>query len=665
MAFETRDEGNNPDKLEQMIENVESKVSAVESASTVSEHTPIDKDTKQSKRANIIQGKDELDTMLRKLNDVTIDLKKRSVESNEAAQKMVNFMGDILKAAQEAAAAAVQSLHASQQIETSSKDIQVKSAASLSKTNNLQGLIRTMTTELEQLAIGVNEAARVNMEAAKNVKEMEVVSSELGSIIGRIAKIAAQTNLLAINAAIEAGRAGKHGRGFAVVADEVRNLAENARVNADDTLKFIKEIQTQVGIVSEEIEKVGQNGSEQANRATGITKGLESIESTMKQFQETINANNNMNDENLKAAVEIRKASEMISSSAQETTATINEANKSVVEQGKALKEILNTIDELNGMSLDMKAGNLNRKLSLDLAAAAEQLSASVTEANNASQHISTSLTEISSAADSQASAAEQSQSGATESAKAVRSMSERAVEAAEFSDLIVKNLTSNKLEVDELIVGIHGIVKGNVSSVEKISILSEKAKAISKTVDSIGLVSMQTNMLALNGAIEAARSGKYGKGFEVVAGDIKKLAVESANGAEEVKTQVSSLFDSIQKVMSDITIATQGTKLEAERARKTTSGLNNIETEAVTVSKGVGEVAELLKAAERAITEASAGITQIARMTQNQSKTTSDASDSSRIHSDNFSVVANLVQNVAGIARNIEKYIDQNKVSG
>jgi methyl-accepting chemotaxis protein len=175
----------------------------------------------------------------------------------------------------------------------------------------------------------------------------------------------------------------------------------------------------------------------------------------------------------------------------------------------------------------------------------------------------------------------------------------------------------------------------------------------------------MQTNMLALNGAIEAARSGKYGKGFEVVAGDIKKLAVESANGAEEVKTQVSSLFDSIQKVMSDITIATQGTKLEAERARKTTSGLNNIEAEAVTVSKGVGEVAELLKAAERAITEASAGITQIARMTQNQSKTTVDASDSARINGDNFGTVANLVQNVAGIARNIEKYIDQNKVSG
>lgn len=659
MAFESRGEDTNPDKLEQMIENVENKINTADSTPEVS--TNVSNQIAQRTNTNI-QGQDDLNVMVRKLNDVTSELKKRASDSNESAQKMVTFMGDILKAAQEASAAAVQSLHASQQIESSSKDIQVKSGSSLSKTNNLQGLIRTMTSEVEQLAIGVNEAARVNMEAAKNVKEMEVVSSELGNIIGRIAKIAAQTNLLAINAAIEAGRAGKHGRGFAVVADEVRNLAETARVNADDTLKFIKEIQSQVGIVSEEIEKVGQNGSEQANRATNITKGLETIETTMKNFQETVNANNNMNEENLKAATEIRKASEMISSSAQETTATINEANKSVVEQGKALKEILNTVDELSGMAIDMKAGNLSRKLSLDLAAAAEQLSASVTEANNASQHISTSLAEISSAADSQASASEQSQSGAAESAKAVRSMAERAIEAAEFSDSIAKNLVQNKTEVDELISGIHEIVEGNVSSTQKIGLLLDKAKAINKTVDSIGLVSMQTNMLALNGAIEAARSGKYGKGFEVVAGDIKKLATESANGAEEVKNQVSSLFDSIQKVMNDIGTATQSSKMEAERGRKTTTGLSAIEIEAVTVSNGINEISELLKSSERAITEASAGITQIAKMTQNQSKITTDASEMARVDDDNFNIVANLVQNVAGIARSIEKYIDQTK---
>lgn len=662
MAFESRSEDNNPDKLEQMIENVENKINTPESVPTHSGEVST-QTTKQSSTGTI-QTKDELDSMVRKLNDVTSELKKRASDSNEAAQKMVTFMGDILKAAQEASAASVQSLHASQQIETSSKDIQVKSTESLNKTNNLQSLVRTMTSEVEQLALGVNEAARVNIEAAKNVKDMEVVSSELGNMIGKIAKIAAQTNLLAINAAIEAGRAGKHGRGFAVVADEVRNLAENARVNADDTLKFIKEIQSQVGVVSEEIEKVGNQGSEQSEKANNITKSLEAMEGAMDNFQQTVNENTNMNEENLKAATEIRKASEMISSSAQETTATINEANKSVVEQGKALKEILNTVDELSGMAIDMKAGNLSRKLSLDLAAAAEQLSASVTEANNASQHISTSLAEISSAADSQASAAEQSQSGAAESSKAVRSMAEKSQDAAKFAESINKDLVQNKAEIDRLIIGINTIVEGNTNSTEKINVLLDRAKSINKTVDSIGLVSMQTNMLALNGAIEAARSGKYGKGFEVVAGDIKKLAMESASGAEEVKTQVSTLFDSIQKVMSDIGTATQNSKLEAERAKKTTTGLSAIESDASSVLKGVEAVSELLQGAERAITEASAGITQIAKMTQNQSKITTEASEVARLNDENFNVVANLVHNVAGIARGIEKYIDQTKVS-
>jgi methyl-accepting chemotaxis protein len=196
--------------------------------------------------------------------------------------------------------------------------------------------IRETIDEMRRIADSVRNSADV-------VKELGRSGEKIGEIISVISDIADQTNLLALNAAIEAARAGEHGRGFAVVADEVRKLAEKTASSTREIKEIITSIQSNTNSAVNAMDNGVREVQEGIKIADKAGDALEEIIKVIEQVRDVVNQIASASNQQATTSEQISKSIESISTVTQETASGVHQMAKSADDLNR-LTEKLNKI---------------------------------------------------------------------------------------------------------------------------------------------------------------------------------------------------------------------------------------------------------------------------------------------------------------------------------
>ena len=273
---------------------------------------------------------------------------------NQVAESIVNVAGACTEQFVEVenATAKAEELKAhmgtfSKTLQDSSKEIEHTNEAADSGNKAVKHAVQ----EMQRIETSVTASADV-------IAQLGEESEKIGKIVDAISNIADQTNLLALNAAIEAARAGEHGRGFAVVADEVRKLAEQSQLSAKEISNLIGSIQVksqdavlamQEGVANvktgaDAVDEAGKTFETIRNRITAVARSSAQMEKIVKDLVASTDIiTQSVEKINVKSR-EVASESETVSASGEQQSATMHEiadASRSLAEMAQQMQDII------------------------------------------------------------------------------------------------------------------------------------------------------------------------------------------------------------------------------------------------------------------------------------------------------------------------------------
>ena len=252
-----------------------------------------------------------------KVNTTAYDNQSRAVTVAAASEQMVSTTADIAKNCEQASATAEESSNSTNR-----------------GTHEVHDIIDKLSGQIEK-----------TKEDAKLVQKLADQAVKIGTIVQTIDDIASQTNLLALNAAIEAARAGEAGKGFAVVADEVRALASRTSTSTQEITKMVTQIQTDARAADDAMQLSVNSMDSLATEASGIDTILNEINDTVSTVSSQISQIATAAEEQTVATSEISSNMKNITDDSKVLTDSIDSVNKEMQESNDQLAKLIDMVN--------------------------------------------------------------------------------------------------------------------------------------------------------------------------------------------------------------------------------------------------------------------------------------------------------------------------------
>lgn len=298
-------------------------------------------------------AKDEFGELSRSCNTLITSLRSliqgiisRSTQLAAASEETSAITGESSQAIRNQQAQVEQAATATTEMSSTSQTVSNSAQQALKEIKNadkeadrVKGISNNNKATIEQLAREVESASKV-------INKLHQDSASIGSILDVIRGIADQTNLLALNAAIEAARAGEQGRGFAVVADEVRSLASKTQASTQEIQAMIESLQTGAEAAVTAMSKGKQQADSCVEQSDLANTALDSITAAVALAHDVSEEISTAAQEQQQVSQEISERLESIVAIAEQTAEGANQTNVSSSEVAKLAEELRLSVDE-------------------------------------------------------------------------------------------------------------------------------------------------------------------------------------------------------------------------------------------------------------------------------------------------------------------------------
>ena len=280
--------------------------------------------------------------------------------------------------------------------------------------------------------------------------------------------------------------------------------------------------------------------------------------------------------------------SELLDSSVQEAT-----SNKKLLNKLEHTFSVIDTSTDSLNVSISDNTNNI-----ININAVSKKLSDIITNVANGTYYQSSTITDISAA-----------MNNIEEMIDTVYSTSNNTADTSKDAKAII---TDSSIKVDTLNKNVNNMKNAVDSSVDSIHELIELIKDVTTSLSNIKNISTQTNLLALNASIEAARAGSVGKGFSIVANEIKNLATDSSTVATEIDSTLAKSSQIIDNVLSRIVEVQKISLLGKESTIDVTTAFDDINSIFTTIDKDIDENLNSIHNIKGLCTDTSSGISNI-----------------------------------------------------